>query len=77
MQDTLDETLDNNEEMEAEAQEEIDKVIFEVTAGKCAAWIVIGQPNTRPLVFSFRYYNAIHIIWQPTTWPWTRRNSLC
>ncbi|XP_022669902.1 charged multivesicular body protein 3-like isoform X2 [Varroa jacobsoni] len=33
MQDTLDETLDNNEEMEAEAQEEIDKVIFEVTAG--------------------------------------------
>lgn len=33
MQDTLDETLDNGEELEEQAQEEIDKVIFEVTQG--------------------------------------------
>ncbi|OQR70692.1 charged multivesicular body protein 3-like [Tropilaelaps mercedesae] len=33
MQDTLDETLGNDEELEEQAQEEIDKVIFEVTAG--------------------------------------------
>ena len=33
MEDTMDEILDN-EELEEEAQEEIDKVLFEVTAGK-------------------------------------------
>ena len=33
MEDTMDEILDNNEELEEQAQEEIDKVLFEVTAG--------------------------------------------
>lgn len=35
MEDTMDEILDNNEEMEEQAQAEIDKVLFEVTAGMC------------------------------------------
>lgn len=47
MQDTLDETLDNGEEFEAEAQEEIDKVIFEVTAGTYTDSVSNSNNNNR------------------------------
>lgn len=41
LEDTF-ESMEDQEEMEEEAEMEIDKILFEITAGKCMRFVCVG-----------------------------------